>query len=180
MQYMGMFERLHGSFGTEFQLHTKVLVRLTKLRGGLESVGSRVQTTLSNYDFFTSVAIGKRFLESTSVHRVPLAPTKSLLRRWQPLLEAVPQGFKVLSLKGELSTSLLEKLIRINTYHMRTWTGTGTEYDKHMSAFEDFTPRYSTWWEACPSIKLADVDGQPAFEKPMSRSSLVRVLLLQS
>ena len=163
--YMGMFERLYGNFGAEFQTHTSVLQRLTRAHGGLESVGSRIQTVLSNYDFFTSIAVGQQLLESTSMRRVPLLPTPAMLRRWQPLLSVLPTGFQTLTIDCEVSTSVIEVLIRINTQQLRRHGYTLPEYNKHLMIFESTRQRYSTWWEACPSIRLADIDGKPAFER---------------
>lgn len=164
--YMGMFERLHGMLGSEFQIHTKTLKHLLKLRGGLENVEERIRTVLSNYDFFTSVAIGNKVLDTTAVRRIPLPTSSAMSLRLKPLIQLLPENFQILHKRDQISASTLEILIRINKEYLRRHgIDINATAGPHMAMFESSRPRYATWFEACPSMQLPNVDGQIAFEK---------------
>ena len=161
--YLCMFELQYGT-AKDRKIHQNTLLQLIKLRGGLHRVGEHARAIISNYYFFSSVATGSNLIGTVSGVRFPSSADRRMMHGYKPLFQNLPGGFRVFVRAGNLSSSTLEALLRINREHCRRHSASCYE-DRTILDFRNNRLEYSDWWEALPSTLLPDVDGEVAFEK---------------
>lgn len=161
--YLCMFELQYGT-AKDRKIHQKTLLQLIKLRGGLHLVGQHARAIISNYYFFSSVATGSNLIGTVSDARFLSATGQRMMDGYEPLLQDLPAGFRVLVWDGNLASSTLEALMRINREYCQRHS-TSCYEDNTMLDVRSSRLEYSDWWEALPNTLLPDVDGEIPFEK---------------
>ena len=161
--FLCMFELQYGT-AEDRKIHQNTLLQLIKLRGGLHLVGQHARAIISNYYFFSSIATGSNLIGTVSDARLPSAAGLSMIHAHEPLVQDLPAGFRVLVWNGNLSSSTLEALVRINREHCCRHSASCYE-DKTVLDLRSHRLEYSDWWEALPNTLLPDIDGEVAFEK---------------
>lgn len=163
MLCLTLFEKRFGN-DFEYDIHKNTLAKLIATRGGLESIGAYTRSWLQQYDFFWGISNGLKSFMTTSVSRVPLLPKAPTSRTFIISVKALPVGFQRLIQAGRLSNSIIEMIFRLKDAHASAHKVMLPDSDSD-SKTEEVRPTHTSFWEACPSMTLPDIDGEPATEK---------------
>lgn len=163
MLCLTLFEKRFGN-DFEYEIHKSTLAKLIATRGGLESMGAYTRSWIQQYDFFWGISNGLKSFMTTSVSRVPLLPKAPTSPMFIHSIQALPLGFQHLIQAGRLSNSIIEVIFRLKDTHASAHKANSPESDG-TSRTEEVRPTHTSFWEACPSMALPDIDGEAAIEK---------------